>query len=170
MMKRCISDKRFAVLAAVAALAAPVLWAAGASRGDTTITSNRMEYDYAKSSIIFEENVKVDNPEYTMTCERLIVMLNSTNDVKWIKASRNVILVNGDRSAKCDQAIYTKADGRVEMTGREVVVQRAKDQMTGTKITIWLNDERVECEPARMILQESTVNSNKGGAGNILPK
>ena len=56
------------------------------------------------------------------------------------------------------------------MTGREVVVQRDKDQMTGTKITIWLNDERVECEPARMVLQETTVNSNKGGAGNLLPK
>ena len=87
-----------------------------------------------------------------------------------VKASRNVILVNGDRSAKCDEAVYTKADGKVVMTGREVQVQRAKDQMTGTRITIWLNDERVECEPARMVLQESTVNSGKGGAGNILPK
>lgn len=139
-------------------------------KGDTTITSNRMEYDYARSSIIFDENVKISNPEYTMTCERLVVMLNSTNDVKWIKATRNVILVNGDRSAKCDEATYTKADGKVVMTGREVIVQRAKDQMTGTKITIWLNDERVECEPARMVLQESTVNAGKGGAGNILPK
>lgn len=159
-----------AVVAILAGFMAQPLVAAGTVKGDTTITSSRMEYDYAKSSIIFEENVKVQNPEYTMTCERLIVMLNSTNDVKWIKASRNVILVNGDRSAKCDEAVYTKADGKVVMTGREVVVQRAKDQMTGTKITIWLNDERVECEPARMVLQESTVNSGKGGAGNILPK
>ena len=144
--------------------------AAGAIKGDTTITSSRMEYDYSRSSIIFEENVKIANPEYTMTCERLVVMLNSTNDVKWIKATKNVILVNGDRSAKCDEAVYTKADGKVVMTGREVIVQRAKDQMTGTKITIWLNEERVECEPARMVIQETTVNSGKGGAGNILHK
>lgn len=139
-------------------------------KGDTQITSSRMEYDYSRSSIIFEENVKVQNPEYSMTCERLIVMLNSTNDVQWIKATKNVILVNGDRSAKCEEAIYTKVDGKVEMTGREVIVQRAKDRMTGTKITIWLNEERVECIPARMILQDANVNTKKGGAGNILPK
>ena len=84
--------------------------------------------------------------------------------------SRFAILVNGDRSAKCDEAVYTKADGKVVMSGKEVVVQRAKDQMTGTQITIWLNEERVECYPARMILEENTVNSKKGGAGNILPK
>lgn len=156
--------------AAIFAAFAPTALASGAVKGDTVITSSRMEYDYSRSSIIFEENVIVQNPEYTMTCERLVVMLNSTNDVKWIKATRNVILVNGDRNAKCDEAIYTKADGKVVMTGREVLVQRAKDQMSGTKITIWLNDERVECEPARMVLQESTVNSKKGGAGNILPK
>ena len=158
----------FAVVAAIFLAGAAA--AAGAAKGDTVITSARMEYDYARSSIIFEENVKVKNPDYTMTCERLVVMLNSTNDVKWIKATKNVILVNGDRSAKCDEAIYTKADGKVVMTGREVIVQRAKDQMTGTKITIWLNDERVECEPARMVLQEATVNGRNGGAGNILPK
>lgn len=159
-----------ALLALAAMPAQAAVKMSGKVKGDTTITSSRMEYDYARASIIFEENVKVSNPEYTMTCERLVVMLNSTNDLKWIKATKNVILVNGDRSAKCDEAIYTKADGKVVMTGREVQVQRAKDQMTGTKITIWLNDERVECEPARMVLQEATVNSGKGGAGNILPK
>lgn len=138
--------------------------------GDTEITASRMEYNYKFSSITFEENVKIQNPDYTMTCEQLVVMLNSTNDVKWIRASKNVILVNGDRSAKCDEAVYTKADGKVAMSGKEVVVQRAKDQMTGTQITIWLNEERIECYPARMILEENTVNSKKGGAGNILPK
>lgn len=170
-MRKTMTGKTIlSMAAALFALAGSVAQAAGAVKGDTVITSNRMEYDYSRASIFFEENVKVQNPEYTMTCERLVVMLNSTNDVKWIKATRNVILVNGDRSAKCDEAIYTKADGKVVMTGREVIVQRAKDQMTGTKITIWLNDERVECEPARMVLQEATVNSGKGGAGNILPK
>ncbi len=145
------------------------LFAAGV-KGDTSITSSRMEYDYARASIIFDDNVKVQNPEYTMTCERLVVMLDSTNDVKWIKAAKNVILVNGDRSAKCDEAVYTKADGKVVMTGDEVIIKRTKDQMSGTRITIWLNDERIECYPARMILQESTVNSKRGGAGNILPE
>lgn len=137
--------------------------------GDTSITSNRMEYDFARSSIVFDENVKIENPDYTMTCERLIVMLNSTNDVLWIKAMKNVILVNQDRSAKCDEALYTKADGKIVMKGREVVVKRANDQMSGTQITIWLNDERVECLPARLILKDVNVNSKKEGAGALIP-
>lgn len=166
--------KNFSIfaVAAIAFMLCGVFGSAYAAKvgGDTEITSSRMEYNYKFSSITFEENVKIQNPDYTMTCEQLVVMLNSTNDVKWIRASKNVILVNGDRSAKCDEAVYTKADGKVVMTGKEVIVQRAKDQMTGTQITIWLNEERIECVPARMILESNTVNSNKGGAGNILPK
>lgn len=141
--------------------------------GETSITSNRMEYDYSRSSIIFDENVRIKNPDYEMTCARLVVMLDSTNDVKWIKATKNVLLVNGDRSAKCEEALYTKADGKVVMTGtamHKVVLKRLNDQMEGDKITIWLNEERVECLPARMVLQDTSVNSKKGGAGNILPK
>ncbi len=137
---------------------------------ETTITSDNMEYSYQHSSIVFDKNVKVENPDYSMTCERLVVMLDSTNDVKWIRAEKNVVLVNTDRVAKCDEALYTKADGKVVMTGKEVTVQRAKDMMFGTRITLWLNDERMECYPARMILQETTINDKKGGVGNILPK
>lgn len=173
---RNATGTRIAALAALLAAAAAFAHAALPGgrpvkpKGDTVITSNRMEYDYGHSSIIFEENVKIKNPEYTMTCEKLVVMLDANNEVKWIKASRKVILVNGERSAKCEEAIYTKADEKIVMTGREVLVQRVKDQMTGTKITIWLNNEIVECVPARMVLQETTVNSNRGGAGNVLPK
>ena len=39
--------------------------------GDTVITSNRMEYDYTDSAVLFEENVKVVDPEFTMTADRV---------------------------------------------------------------------------------------------------
>ena len=51
------------------------------------------------------------------------------------------------------------------MTG-DAVLQRAKDQIWGRKITIWVDDERMECEPARMVIQPTSV---KGDGKRVLP-
>ena len=133
--------------------------------GDTVITSNRMEYDYTDSAVLFEENVKVVDPEFTMTADRVIVLLEGTNHLKQVRCLGNVVLVSEDRSARCAEAVYTKADGRIVMTG-DAVLQRAKDQIWGKKITIWVNDERMECEPVQMRIQTST---GKGDAKRVLP-
>ena len=105
----------------------------------------------------------IHNPWVSMPVLALILAFSFF--VFWFHRVPDRVLPEGDEGL-----VTSVADGKVVMTGREVLVQRAKDQMTGTKITIWLNDERVECEPARMVLQDTTVNSGRGGGGNILPK
>ena len=127
--------------------------------GETVITSNRMEYDYKTAAILFEENVKVVDPEFTMTADRVIVLLESTNELKQVRCLGNVVLVSEDRSARCSEAVYTKKTGQIVMTG-DAVLQRAKEQIWGRKITIWVDDERMECEPARMVLQSPTGKDN----------
>ena len=148
-----------------AAEAAPPARKGGRKSGETVITASRMEYDYAESAVLFEENVKVVDPEFTMTADRVIVLLEGTNNLKQVRCLGNVVLVSEDRSARCAEAVYTKADGKIVMTG-EAVLQRAKDQIWGRKITIWVDDERMECEPARMVIQPSSV---KGDGKRVLP-
>ncbi len=151
------------VVTAVKLMGAP---AKAKIKGETVITSNRLEYDYQEAVVLFEENVKVQDPQFTMTADRVLVFLEGTNDVRQVRALGNVILVSEGRSARCAQAVYTRRDGKIVMTG-DAVLQRAKDQIWGKEIVIWVDDQRMECRPARMVLQPQTVQGD--GGGRLLP-
>ena len=133
--------------------------------GQTVITANRMEYDYNDGTVLFEENVKVADPQFTMTADRIIVLLDGANELKQVRCLGNVVLVSENRTARCAEAIYTKVDGKIVLIG-EAMLQRAKDQIWGRKITIWVDDERMECEPARMVIDSSSVS---GQGKQVLP-
>ena len=131
----------------------------------TDITSSRMEYDYAESTIVFEENVKVVDEEYTLTADRIIVFLEGTNEVRQIRAIGHVVIVNGDRTGRCPEAVYTKKSGEIVMSGpNDTAVQltNKEDKIWGRKITIWLNDQRMECIPSRIQLIDSNPAKPKG--------
>ena len=143
----------------------------------TDITSNRMEYDYAESTIVFEENVRVVDEEYTLTADRIIVFLDGTNDVRQIRAIGHVVIVNGERSGRCPEAVYTKKSGEIVMSGpNDTAVQLTNkdDKIWGRKITIWLDSQRMECVPARLTLIDSNparaTGTDKNGEGKrVLP-
>ena len=95
-----------AMLSAVlCAVAAPPIRKGARKSGETVITASRMEYDYTESAVLFEENVKVVDPEFTMTADRVIVLLEGTNNLKQVRCLGNVVLVSEDRSARCAEAM-----------------------------------------------------------------
>ena len=143
----------------------------------TDITSNRMEYDYAESTIVFEENVRVVDEEYTLTADRIIVFLEGTNDVRQIRAIGHVVIVSGDRTGRCPEAVYTKKGGEIVMSGpNDTAVQLTNkdDKIWGRKITIWLDSQRMVCVPARLTLIDSnpakaTGTDKNGDSKRVLP-
>jgi lipopolysaccharide transport protein LptA len=140
---------------------------------ETVITSTRMEYDYAESAILFEENVRVVDEEYTLTSDRMVVLLDGTNEVRQIRALGHVIVVSGDRTARCPEAVYTKKTGQIVMTGpNDTAVQLTSkdDKIWGRKITIWLDDQRMLCEPARLSLIDSNPAKTSGTGKDGQPK
>ena len=140
---------------------------------ETTITSTRMEYDYAESVIRFDENVRVVDEEYTLTADRVLVMLDGTNEVRQIRAIGHVVLINGDRSARCPEAVYTKKTGQIVMSGQNdtaVQLTNKEDKIWGRKVTIWLNDQRMLCEPARLSLIDSNPAKTSGTGKDGKPK
>lgn len=137
----------------------------GGRTAETVITSSRLEYDYKESVVLFEENVKVNDPQFTMSADRVLVFLEGTNDVRQVRALGNVVLTSDNRTARCNQAVYTKADGKIVMTG-EVMLQRAKDQLWGKEAVIWVNDQRMQITGgSRMVIQPETI----GEGGQLLP-
>lgn len=160
MIRTCHISILFAVLFVF------TCFALQASPSKTTVTAGRLEYDFDAASVYFEKQVKVEDPEFRMTSDKAVVFLRNTNEVAQVKASGKVVVINGDRTARCNAAVYTKDARTIVMYAekkgdpmRQVYLKRIidgkDDVLYADKITIWLDSQRVECEPVRIILDGS---------------
>jgi lipopolysaccharide transport protein LptA len=120
---------------------------------DTRITADHMEYNYKESVAILTDNVKVDDVRFTLTADQLFVFLESTNTLERLVVKGNVKVVNEDRRATCDRAVYIKAEDRLVMAGNARLISldgAGKERVVkGDKITIWTKqgDQRMEIYP-----------------------
>lgn len=135
---------------------------------ESVITATRIEFDNKEGVILFDENVLVDDAQFQLRADRLLVFMAGTNDVQQLMAVGHVNITNENRSASCDKAVYTKKDGQIVMTGNARLHQQGTQagEVTGNRITIWLDDERIEVLPGRVVLPPGTLNK---GERKLLP-
>lgn len=118
---------------------------------DTKITADRMEYNYKEAVAIMTDNVSVDDPRFRLTSDRLFVFLDGTNSLSQLVVLGNVKVTNENRRATCDKAVYTKSEGRLVLVGRarltNVGDNGKESSVSGDKITIWTDDQRMEVYP-----------------------
>ena len=135
---------------------------------EAVITADRIEFDNKEGVILFDNNVFLDDAQFILHSSRLLVFMEGTNDVQQIMAIGSVNITNENRSASCDKAVYTKKNGQIVMTGNARLIRQgdAGGEVTGTRITFWLDDERMEILPGRVVL--APVTFNKGGK-NLIP-
>ena len=136
---------------------------------DSIVTAKKIEFDNKEGVILFDENVLVDDEQFIMRSERLLVFMEGTNDVQQIMAVGNVSITNENRSASCDKAVYTKKSGQIVMTGRAKLMRQGEQggEVTGNRITFWLDDERMLVEPGVVKLPPGTF--NKADAKKLMP-
>ncbi len=125
---------------------------------EAVITAERIEFDNKEGIILFDENVFVDDAQFIMRSDRLLVFLEGTNDVQQIMAVGSVVITNENRTASCDKAVYTKKDGQIVMTGNARLMRQGEQggEVTGRRIVFWLDDERMEVSPGRVVLPPGT--------------
>lgn len=124
--------------------------------GKTTITSDKLEFDYKDYVALFEGHVKVVDPQFTLTANKMLVFFENTNDVRRLDAIGNVKVVSGDRTATCGKATYTRANGAIVLQ-EQPVVTKGPNTIRGGMITVWIGDSRVEVNEAVQL--EGTVGS-----------
>jgi len=136
---------------------------------EAVITAERIEFDNKEGVILFDENVVVDDAQFVMRSDRLLVFMEGTNDVQQILAVGRVSITNLNRSASCDKAVYTKKDGQIVMTGSARLMRQGDEggEVTGNRITFWLDDERMEVSPGRVVLPPGTF--NKADTKKLIP-
>lgn len=135
---------------------------------DTKITAKHMEYNSKEGVAILTDDVVVDDARFLMTAKKMFVFTTAENELDRLVVLGDVKVTNADRQAFCDKAVYTEADGRLVMVGNAKLVSLADGQtrtVTGDKITIWTNEERIEVFPNPTLTFPANATKDLGGLG-----
>lgn len=119
------------------------------------INGDRSSWDLSRSKVSFEDNVIVTRDDVTMTCDSLLVTYRK-NRVEQAEAIGGVVVTKGEVRATAEKALLTVDDGRVVLTGNATVVQ-GPHKMTGAAVTLFLDDEKVECRKCRVTVEGDAV-------------
>lgn len=132
----------------------------------TEITANKeATFDNAASVAEFVGNVKVRDPQFTLTCDRLKVTLSKTRKgMEMAEATGNVVIIqentekNGQTTkaiGKAGMAIYVPASGEVTLKIWPSVQQGMNNQVATEESTV-------------MILNRSGKSQTKGASKTVI--
>jgi lipopolysaccharide export system protein LptA len=140
-------------------LAGPVFSAAfniatdrGKDEGPLVITSNTLEIDNEKKTVTFTGKVTAKKDEWVIHSDKMILFYagetaQSGTDTEKVRVDKIVasggvqILRSGGGEAKAEEAVFYQADEKIILTGKPVV-QQGEDFVEGSKITLFLKENR----------------------------
>ena len=113
----------------------------------TVITSDKLDFDYEELVALFDGNVVVKDQQFTLKADRMIVFIEKdTNEIKRVDASGKVhVTTTGGMTATCGKATYTRKNGQIIIQINPVVT-KGENVITGNKMSVWLDEERVVVE------------------------
>lgn len=126
----------------------------------TVITSESLLFDYQRSIAVFEGDVRVVDAQVTLTCEKLYVYFDETNQIDSVVARENVHIVQGDRNARANRAVYRATDGSIVLT-ENARLYRGSEELRGDEIQIFTQSEKVIAKPARLVVQPQSTNRER---------
>lgn len=128
----------------------------------TEFTSDRMEMisTGTETRALCEGNVVLTGTNLKIVCDRLEVVavrigeedeaLPAIERFKYLLATGNVHIVQGEREATCGRAEVLPREDKVVLTENPVLLDRSADVVAaGEKITLWRGERRVEVEQPR---------------------
>lgn len=119
---------------------------------NTVITSGWMKFDYRRRVATFTTNVVVTDQRIIIKSNEMTVLFDDTNSVDSVTAVGDVRFWQADKEGSARQAVYMVDPGEIHMLG-DATLTRGAESITGKKkIVFRINDRKVMCEPAEIIL------------------
>ena len=107
-----------------------------------TITSDRMELDQKKNTVIYMGNVITVRGNLTVKSDTLTAIYNpEMKRLTKVVAEGNLVVTQGNRIATGTKAIFNSDDNSVVLTG-DPVIRHGSSQVSGSRIILFLNEER----------------------------
>jgi lipopolysaccharide transport protein LptA len=120
-----------------------------------SIDGARSSWNLRTRTWVFEEDVVVTRGDVTLTTTRLEVSYEGER-IREVRASGGVTITQGSRVARGATAVLTADDGRVVLEGSPEITE-GPHHLEGRRIAVYLDDERVECDACRLVVEGSAV-------------
>ncbi|MDD4873230.1 MAG: LptA/OstA family protein [Kiritimatiellae bacterium] len=118
----------------------------------TTITSDGpLTFDYQRFTAEFEKNVVVVDANMRLHADKLNVVFDNESNMKQAIAIGNVRILQQDKVGTCQKAIFIAKTGEILLVG-DAQLKRGNDVVKGDKITFWINEDRMTCEPGNLVI------------------
>jgi lipopolysaccharide export system protein LptA len=125
-----------------------------AEKTSIVITSQTLTAENNNKTAIFEGSVVATKEDLTIYSDKMTVFYdNSEGKIKKIYAVGNVKAHKNERVIFSDEATYTEDEHKIIFTGNPRAVE-GENVVTGTHITLYLEDERAFVEGSRVIMQD----------------
>lgn len=111
----------------------------------TIITSDSFQLEASENRGTFSGNVKVVDPNFELSADELVIFFGANNQLERLLARGNVAIKQGGRASSSRQAEYILAEKKITLTGDPTVTE-GRNQITGTKITIYQDREKMDVE------------------------
>ncbi|MDA3799978.1 MAG: hypothetical protein PF692_12975 [Kiritimatiellae bacterium] len=119
---------------------------------NTVVTADYMEYDYEKMTAELKNNVKIKDSRIYMESDLIRIFFYKDNSIKSISAIGNVKVVQNNKIALSDKALYFGNEGKILMLGDAFLI-RDYEFMKGIRITFFIDNQRVICEPGMLVFR-----------------
>jgi lipopolysaccharide export system protein LptA len=120
------------------------------------ITSRDAVWSFPERSARFQGGVVATRADVTLRCDSLQVGFLRPDRIEHAVAEGSVVVTQGERTASGSRAELTAADGMLVLTGQPVITD-AGNRLTGERITLWLDQERVECQGCTLVIDGAAI-------------
>lgn len=111
-------------------------------RGPVQVRSDRLEADQQMNRVTFVGNVVAEQGDVTIYADELVLYWRGENrEIERIESFGDVRIVQGERVATSQKAIYRSNEGRIVLTGSPKV-HRGQSFIEGDEIIFLLDEEK----------------------------
>lgn len=134
--------------------------------GPIDIKSDSLSLDYKAKTVVFTGNVHASQSGTELTSDTLrIIYGDNFRDIQKVLADGDVKITQGGRSATSDHAVLDQTTRTVEMTGNPVI-HDGPDQITGTRVLVYLDSQKSVVEGARAVIFPRSKESRDNKVSN----
>lgn len=120
------------------------------------ISSDHSQWRFSDQTAIFSGQVQATRGDTLLTCQTLTVSLGDGEQIRDAVAAGEVVVLQSGRRAEAEHAELDGPTGRVVLTGQPSLQQDGRI-LSGQRITIWLDDEKVDCEQCTLTLNGEAI-------------
>ncbi len=127
------------------------------SRAPIDIASDSVEANQKQNSVTFKGNVVAKQEEMTLYTNTLVITYDSdTKKIKEIVAIGNVKIVQLDRRATSQKAMFHQDENKVVLEG-EAVVREGENIIRGERVIFYVDEERSVVEGSKGSRVSTTI-------------